>query len=604
MTGRINTPLRNYFIYKMGEKINTPLVGGTLKFWRNNNVSESGELTVYKDPDLTNPYTNPIVLDSDGGCPPVYMQDAAYYIECRSAEGALQFTLENYTGAMFDPGTNGDPTNVNNIFVDGQFFFGNFSGETSAGVTPITQSNWLFEKDGSSGSDNLQFIKFPLGDEDVTQTPIYMLNYKVTSLPSGETVKRYYQNFKFVRTLEDSQVTISFYGRATGAISVTPFYEQYFGSGGSPSTTNTVALDAIPLTGSWVAYSKTFVIDSCAGKSLGTNEDDFLSIGLNLPVNSLMDIYITNMLLQEGATATQYPFRTYEESQGELQNNPTGMLSYFSRFTAPIGWLECDGSEKSRTTYVNLYNATSVLKSGSTTSGSGVITGINTTNLRPKNIITFSGTTISGAATVTGLPTTLNLFVGMKLISDNIASEAEIVSIDSATEITISENATASSSVNFTFFVDRMELTSDNFDGIVYIESIDSETQITVSADATDSGTIAIRFYANGAGDGVNTFNVPLINSKVLVGANGKSVDYLYNTVGSVGGEFGHQQALDELIEHTHIYGKPEPTTSDGDNSVSSHVFSDTHTEPAGSANPTPINVVQPSYVGLICIKY
>lgn len=82
------------------------------------------------------------------------------------------------------------------------------------------------------------------------------------------------------------------------------------------------------------------------------------------------------------------------------------------------GWYYCDGSNKNRVTDVNLFNAITIQQTGTTTSASAVVTGLSdTSNMSP-------GMFISG----TGIP-----------------AAAQILSIDSSTQITLTANATGSS---------------------------------------------------------------------------------------------------------------------------------------------------------------
>lgn len=95
----------------------------------------------------------------------------------------------------------------------------------------------------------------------------------------------------------------------------------------------------------------------------------------------------------------------------------TGMIADFAVPIAPTGWLECDGSAVSRTTYADLFTAVTIQQSGTRTSGTKIITGLSsTTNMRVGFIVGGSG----------------------------IVSGSVIVTVDSATQITLDQNATSS----------------------------------------------------------------------------------------------------------------------------------------------------------------
>lgn len=102
----------------------------------------------------------------------------------------------------------------------------------------------------------------------------------------------------------------------------------------------------------------------------------------------------------------------------------TGMIADFPSPVAPSGWLECDGSVISTSTYSGLFAVLS---------------------------ITTSGTRSNGSAVITSIPSTASFKVGYYVFGTGISTGSTIVSVDSATQITISN--TASSSGTAVFYV-------------------------------------------------------------------------------------------------------------------------------------------------------
>jgi hypothetical protein len=96
----------------------------------------------------------------------------------------------------------------------------------------------------------------------------------------------------------------------------------------------------------------------------------------------------------------------------------TGMIADFSTPFAPSGWLECNGSVISSTTYSALYNVMTFSQSGSRTNGSPIITGLDPT-------------------LVSGLGN------GYYIFGTGINAGTTIISVDSATQLTMSANATS-----------------------------------------------------------------------------------------------------------------------------------------------------------------
>lgn len=78
-------------------------------------------------------------------------------------------------------------------------------------------------------------------------------------------------------------MTVSFWALCTTSTSlkIGINFEQYFGTGGSPSAQVNGAGQATPaLTETWTRYSLRFAIPSTSGKTLGTNGDDTISLNL------------------------------------------------------------------------------------------------------------------------------------------------------------------------------------------------------------------------------------------------------------------------------------------------------------------------------------
>lgn len=100
----------------------------------------------------------------------------------------------------------------------------------------------------------------------------------------------------------------------------------------------------------------------------------------------------------------------------------TGMIADFAAPVAPTGWLELDGSTISTSTFSALYAVMATQTSGTRSSGSPVITSI---------------------------PSTTFFRVGYFVFGTGITSGSTVISVDSATQITISNNTTSSGSAAF-----------------------------------------------------------------------------------------------------------------------------------------------------------
>ncbi len=99
----------------------------------------------------------------------------------------------------------------------------------------------------------------------------------------------------------------------------------------------------------------------------------------------------------------------------------TGMIADFTWPIVQAGWLELDGSDVNTTTYSALYS---------------VMT------------IQMNGTRVSGSPIITSLSSTANMRVGYYVFGTGINSGTTILTIDSATQITLSANATSTGTSN------------------------------------------------------------------------------------------------------------------------------------------------------------
>jgi microcystin-dependent protein len=193
-------------------------------------------------------------------------------------------------------------------------------------------------------------------------------------------------------------------------------------------------------------------------------------------------------------------------------STPPGALLAYAASTAPTGWLLCDGSAVSRTTYADLYAAI-----GTTWGAGDTTTTFNVPDLRgqflrgydsratstSKDTTTLSGITTNTSTTISGIADTTYLYVGMPISGTGIPAGATIAT-KSTNSITISSAATATSSTlsaattnaSTTVLVSSTStlsigqaISGTNIPTGAYITAINSATSITISAAATGSTT-------------------------------------------------------------------------------------------------------------------
>jgi hypothetical protein len=143
------------------------------------------------------------------------------------------------------------------------------------------------------------------------------------AVSTGNDFARVIHRIESVRTLASKTVTLSFYAKGTNPSAAGKLgarFQQYFGTGGSPSASIDGPEIDVVLTSEWKRYSFTFTIPSLVGKTIGTNNNDHLAIDIgqlsSTSTNSwTLDLW--GVQVEEGPVAT--PFRRNAPSiQAEL----------------------------------------------------------------------------------------------------------------------------------------------------------------------------------------------------------------------------------------------------------------------------------------------
>lgn len=251
----------------------------------------------------------------------------------------------------------------------------------------------------------------------------------------------------------------------------------------------------------------------------------------------------------------------------------TGMIADFAAPVAPAGWLELDGSVISTSTYSGLFAVMS---------------------------ITTSGTRSSGSPVVTSIASTASFKVGYYVFGTGISAGTTIISIDSATQITLSNNAASSGTASF--FVSPWAMNT----GTVTLPDLTTAGRYRRSRTAsTKVGDIlADQNKAHTHGVSGTTASNNSDHSHTFSGNTGtESAQHTHNYIdysggsSNAGGGFGGVGVTGtttvESTTHTHAYSG----TTSGISSNHQHTFSVTSASDGGTE-------VRPlSIVVLTCIK-
>jgi hypothetical protein len=138
---------------------------------------------------------------------------------------------------------------------------------------------------------------FTLGDTLGNNNPTYFLRQTVSGASGTGNYALVTQSIEGVRSYAGQTITVLGWARrSSGSGNMAIDAEQFFGSGGSPSSRVTaISPTTVTLTSSWAPFAAVLSIPSITGKTLGTNGNDYLQIdfwtsagsSLNASTNSL-----------------------------------------------------------------------------------------------------------------------------------------------------------------------------------------------------------------------------------------------------------------------------------------------------------------------------
>jgi len=179
-----------------------------------------------------------------------------------------------------------------NRIINGAFdFWQRGTSSTSNGFVADRWANSL-----SGGTVTLSRQSFSAGDTLGSNNPTYFLRQTVSGQSASSSYASFYQTIEGVRSYAGQTITILGWARrSSGSGNMAVEAYQYFGSGGSPSSFVFVTPQTVTLTGSWAPFAITMSIPSISGKTLGTNNNDYLLLNfwssagsdLNARTNSL-----------------------------------------------------------------------------------------------------------------------------------------------------------------------------------------------------------------------------------------------------------------------------------------------------------------------------
>ena len=193
------------------------------------------------------------------------------------------------------------------------------TSNTSIAAGQYLADRWASFRVGTTA--NISRQSFTLGQTDVPNEPTYFHRIVTTSSAGAGNFFFLYQPIESARTLAGQTATLSFWAKADASKNIAVEFPQNFGTGGSPSSAVNTIGATCALTTSWQKFTVTVNIPSISGKTLGSNNDDFLGLyfwldagsDYNSRTNSLGQqsgtFDIAQVQLEAGSVATPFEMR-------------------------------------------------------------------------------------------------------------------------------------------------------------------------------------------------------------------------------------------------------------------------------------------------------
>jgi hypothetical protein len=191
-----------------------------------------------------------------------------------------------------------------NKIVNGGFDIWQRGAAFDLAVAGYTADRWLTDLVGQITRET-----FVAGESQLMDNAKYYLK----TTPAGSTPASIEQRIEGVRTLAGKQITLTFWAKCGipgSTLSIAAI--QNFGTTGGVSVgaeVSTVVGTSV-LLNVWLKKTLTVTLTTIAGKTIGTDGNDYLAIRFGLPIDNL---YLCNVQLEQGPLATDFEQRPIDE---------------------------------------------------------------------------------------------------------------------------------------------------------------------------------------------------------------------------------------------------------------------------------------------------
>jgi hypothetical protein len=163
-----------------------------------------------------------------------------------------------------------------NRIINGAFDFWQ-RGTSGTAVGYAAADRWRNDYFGGTVTQSRQ--SFTLGDTFGTNNPVFFLRQTVSGQTLASQNAVTVQAIEGVRSYAGQTITVLGWARrSSGTGNMVVELYQSFGTGGSPSALVFIPGQTVTLTSSWAAFALTFSVPSITGKTLGTDNNDYLAI--------------------------------------------------------------------------------------------------------------------------------------------------------------------------------------------------------------------------------------------------------------------------------------------------------------------------------------
>jgi hypothetical protein len=258
------------------------------------------------------------------------------------ASNAVETAKINDAAVTFAKQQSPQYTGFRNAIINGNFDI--WQRGTSFNTLAYGADRWLNWMIGSSCTMTRQ--NFTLGQTDVPNEPTHFCRMAVTSSAGASNNVSLMQLIEGVRRFAGQTMTVSFYAKADAAKPIAVSLLQFFGTGGSPSSSVATYVTKTTLSTSWQKVTATVAVPSITGKTIGDNGDDRLTVAiifdagsaLNADTNSLGQqsgtFDIAQVQVEQGSVATPFEARPIGAElalcQRYYQTGAVGAVSYAS----------------------------------------------------------------------------------------------------------------------------------------------------------------------------------------------------------------------------------------------------------------------------------